>query len=121
MTMLPTRFMTRLITKSAVVKHPNVVFASKTAERVTEAMHARKVRSKRKQVPAEVCLKSACQPDAPHEGSLGRTTPAGEPAPGTTAASCMPGSAAAIAAGDDMLLRTRCSPPVTAFLRDRSL
>ena len=78
--------------------------ASKTAAKFTEAMHDRTVRSRHKQVPADGCLKSACQPDAPHEGSLGRTTPAGEPAPETTAASCMPGSAAAIAVGDDMLL-----------------
>jgi len=78
MTMLFTQYMTRFIIKPAVGKHQFIVSASKPAEKVTEAMH--------------------------EEGSLGRTTPAGEPAPETTAASCMPGSAAAIAVGDDMLL-----------------
>ena len=102
--MLSTHNKTLFILKPAVGKHQIVVSASKTAEKVTEAMHDRTVRSRRKQVPADGCLKSACQPDAPQEGSLGRTTPAGEPAPETTAASCMPGSAAAIADGDDMLL-----------------
>ena len=97
-------YMTRFISKTAVGKHQTVVSASKTAEKVTEAMHDRTVRSTRKQVPADGCLKSACQPEAPHEGSLGRTTPAGEPAPDTTTASCTPGSAAAVAVGDDMLL-----------------
>jgi len=104
MTMLFTQYMTRFIIKPAVGKHQFIVSASKPAEKVTEAMHDRTVRSRCKQVPADGCLKSACQPDAPQEGSLGRTTPAGEPAPETTAASCMPGSAAAIAVGDDMLL-----------------
>ncbi len=95
----------KFYSKTGLWQAPQFRFAaSKTAEKVTEALHDRTVRSRHKQVPADDCLKSACQPDAPHEGSLGRTTAAGELAPETTAASCMPGSAAAIAVGDDMLL-----------------